>query len=257
MNYIYFLVLFIIGTFMGSFYLLVASRMPKDKSIVKPSSHCEFCKKPLKWYDLIPVFSYLIQTGKCRYCHKKIPISYLITEFITGLAFGFSYLLFSDFGYGFFISLIILSLTVIIFISDFKYLIIPDQVLIAATFLISIIVYLYFGIDKLLVSLLAGLISFGVMYLVKIIGDYAFKTESMGGADIKLMFISGLLVGVVPSSIVLFIASVLAMPVALFYVKKKQTNILPFGPFIIIGIYLVFIFNEPINQYINFYLSVF
>lgn len=257
MYYYYLICLFVIGTCMGSFYLLVASRLVVEKSIIKPSSHCEYCNQKLKWYDLIPVISYLLNKGKCRYCKESLAISYLLVEIITGLAFSGSYMLFADFNYGFFISLVIVSLIIIISITDFKHLIIPDQVLITATIIISLVILYFFGINELLISLLSGLVCFGFMYLVKIIGDYTFKTDSMGGADIKLMFIAGLIVGIVPSAIVLFIASVLAMPVAIFYVTKKKTNILPFGPFIIVAIYIVFLLTDQINQYINFYLSIF
>ena len=66
------LLLFIIGMVLSSFYMVVAMRLPNNESIIKPGSHCEYCQHPLKWYDLIPLFSYIISLGKCRYCHKKI-----------------------------------------------------------------------------------------------------------------------------------------------------------------------------------------
>ena len=73
-----YILLFIVGTIIGSFLHVVGTRLPANESIVKPGSHCEFCNHPLKYYDLFPIFSYLISGGKCRYCHQKIRIRYLL-----------------------------------------------------------------------------------------------------------------------------------------------------------------------------------
>lgn len=71
---------FIFGSVLASFYCVLATRIPEGKSIVKPRSHCEHCNHTLKWYELIPIFSYLFLRGKCRECHKKIPIYEFICE---------------------------------------------------------------------------------------------------------------------------------------------------------------------------------
>src|SRR5574344_831187 len=113
-------IIFLLGTILGSFYLVVATRLPKNEEMIFSRSHCDMCGKILKWYQLIPIFSYLIFGGKCPNCHKKIPVINLLTEIITGALFTFMYLRY-NISYEFFAGLIVSSLLIIIFISDFKY----------------------------------------------------------------------------------------------------------------------------------------
>ena len=88
--YIY-IIIFIFGTAMGSFLNNLAVRLSNNESILYPRSHCHSCQHKLRWYELIPVVSYVIQGGKSRCCHNKIPISYLLVEVITGVLFCTSY----------------------------------------------------------------------------------------------------------------------------------------------------------------------
>ena len=81
------LFLFLIGLFIGSFLGVVSDRLPLNKTIVKGRSYCDFCKKELAWYDLIPVLSFVILSGKCRYCKKKLPFFYPVIELFTGFLF--------------------------------------------------------------------------------------------------------------------------------------------------------------------------
>ena len=122
MIYIY---LFITGIILGSFYNVVGLRRPLNESIIKPRSHCPKCNHVLSWYELIPLVSYFIQKGKCRNCHKKIAKEYPLIELLTGLLFVLSYFIFG-FSYNTLLMLIISSLLVIIFVSDFKYYVILD-----------------------------------------------------------------------------------------------------------------------------------
>ena len=123
---------------MGSFYNVLATRLPIGKSIIKPGSHCDACNHKLKWYENIPLISYIIQKGKCKNCGKQIPFDVFLSELATGVLFLFSYLYFGI-SYNFFIMLILSSLCVIIFVSDFKYMIILDSPLIIAGILVIIL----------------------------------------------------------------------------------------------------------------------
>ena len=111
--------IFIFGIIMGSFYNVLATRLPIGKSIIKPGSHCDACNHKLKWYENIPLISYIIQKGKCKNCGTQIPFDVFLSELATGVLFLFSYLYFGI-SYNFFIMLILSSLCVIIFVSDFK-----------------------------------------------------------------------------------------------------------------------------------------
>ena len=91
------LLIFLFGIIMGSFYNVVGSRLPQNKSIIKPGSHCEFCNELLKWYENIPLFSYILQKGKCRHCKKLLPFYYFASELATGVLFVFGYLYFGTY----------------------------------------------------------------------------------------------------------------------------------------------------------------
>lgn len=238
--------MFIIGAVLGSFYMVVGDRLPNNESIVVPRSHCSKCKHILSWYELIPIISYIIQRGKCKNCHTKLPISYMLIEILSGTLFALSYYLYG-FNYEFFMSIIISSLLIIIYVSDFKYLIINDEPLIIAITLSIITNFIFLGTIKGLYLIISGLVMFIFMYLVKLFGDKAFKRESLGGGDIKLAFFIGCTLGLRLAFVSLIIASFLALPYASYYVVKKQEREIPFGPFLITGVLITFMLSNQIR----------
>ena len=253
----YFLVLsFILGSVMGSFYHVVATRLSNDESIISPGSHCPKCNHFLKWYENIPILSYIIQKGKCRNCHSKIPISYLVVEIITGLLFA---VCFHSFGLSIelVIALIFTSSLIIVIISDIEYMIILDEVLIASTFMI-ILIYLFNngftqdGITKTMYHIYSGLGAFLCMYSIKILGDKAFKKESLGGGDIKLMFLFGLVIGFPMAICSIFLATFIAFPIALIILFSDKENIIPFGPFLSMAAILIMVSKLNLDTILNF-----
>ena len=251
MNLFFLIILFILGTVLGSFYGVLGSRLPIEKSIVKPGSHCEFCKHPLKWYELIPIISFLIQKGKCRKCHKKLSWMYLFTELFTGILFVASYL-YLGVSYEFFVSLILSSLVTIIFVSDMKYMIILDSPLIVSGILFFALQWIYFGISVALMSLLNGFITFSIMFLIGKLGNFIFKKESLGGGDIKLSFLSGMILGIPLSVISLMLSSFLALPYAFACLSLKNDHEVPFGPFLISALWIVFFFLPKFQAVFDF-----
>ncbi len=233
------LFIFIFGLILGSFYNVVGIRLLKKESIVKPGSHCPKCKTFLSWYENIPVLSYIFLKGKCKHCGESISRIYPTMELLTGLLFLFSYLL-----YGltpeFFISLVISSLIVIIFITDTKEMIILDESILVSGTLILIINILFFGIKAALVSLLSGLGIFAIMYVLMIMGNNIFKKESLGGGDIKLSFVAGMTLGFPLGIFYIVLASFLAFPYALYVSIKNKANMLPFGPFLAVSIFITY-----------------
>ena len=129
------IIIIILGLVLGSFYNVVGLRIPNGESIIKPGSHCPKCNHKLSWYENIPVLSYIFLGGKCKNCKQKISIIYPIIEILTSFLFYISYKIFG-LSEEFFISLVISSLVVIIFVSDSKYMIISDSPLIVSTILI-------------------------------------------------------------------------------------------------------------------------
>lgn len=231
--------IFVIGLIFGSFYNVVGLRLPNNESIVFPGSHCPKCNHKLAWYENIPVLSYLFLGGKCKNCKKKIDIIYPLIELLTGILFATTYHLYG-FSEEFLIGIILVSLVVIIFVSDTKYMIILDSPTIISVILIFIIKWIYEGIKVSLLSLLYGLFIFGIMYLLLIIGNFLFKKESLGGGDIKLSFVAGMVLGPYLGLFYIMFGSFLAFPYAIYTVIKNKNGVLPFGPFLASAMLILF-----------------
>ena len=223
-----------------------------NENIITGRSRCDYCKKKLKWYELIPIVSYIIQLGKCRSCHKKIDISHLLIEIITGMFFSFGYLYYGI-NSKLFINLILLSVTIIIFISDFKYMIILDSTWIIGSILVILIKIVFYTPHAAFFSILSGLGLFLAMFLIKIVGDKLFKKESLGGGDIKLSFLIGVSIGFRLGLISLIFASFLALPYAFAQVYLNKKNELPYGPFLISSALIIFIFLEKFSNLLIFF----
>ena len=245
--------LFILGLVMGSFYTVVATRLPKGESIVKPRSHCENCQHILTWYELIPIVSYVIQGGRCRKCHTKLSLEYPLIELLNGFLFSLSYALYG-FSYEMVAFIIISSLTILVFVSDFKYMIILDEPLIIASILILLLKLYFFGFTTFTRSVFSGLIMFVFMMLIKIVGDKVFKRESLGGGDIKLVTFFGFVFAIRLSLASVVLGSFLAFPYAIYVSLGKKEREVPFGPFLITAFLLVFIYMEPIKELMDLFI---
>ena len=232
---------FILGSVFGSFFGVVGSRLPKKESIMKPGSHCTYCKHVLKWYELIPIFSYLIQKGKCRKCGKKLSVFYPFVELSCGLLFSVSFFCFGI-SKELLIALMLVSFLTVVIVSDVTYLIIPDEVTLFFSILVIIIKLSLFGVKEFVFSLLSGILLFCVMYCIMMLGNKIFKKETLGGADIKLMFFVGLILSPALGIFNIFVSSCLALPFSLYCLFKNKNNVIPYGPFILLGLYFIYCF---------------
>ncbi len=247
--YVYIL-LFIFGSVMGSFLNVVAVRLSNNESILWPRSHCHNCQHRLKWYELIPILSYIIQKGKSRCCKTIIPPSYLIIELVTGILYMVSYHSFG-FSYEFIISLIFISSLIIIIVSDIEYMIILDEIIAISCILIIILNWIFWDLDYTAIRIIWAILSFVSMYVIKLIGDKIFKKESMGGGDIKLMFLFGLVIGYPLAICNIFLATFIAFPVAIYVLLRRKDSLIPFGPFLAMGAILIHISKVEIFDIIN------
>ena len=254
------IMVFIIGLVFGSFYNVVGYRVPNSMSIIFPSSHCPNCEHKLKFYELIPVISYILLRGKCKKCKKRISIFYPFFELLTGIMFLLSYLVFG-FSIKFFISITFISILIIISISDFKYYIIPDEILITGTILIIIELIINGVVNNLsivsgvLLPALNGLAASSLLYLFKIMGDHVFKQESLGGGDIKLLFFIGLALGFDMSIVTIFMAAFIAIPFSIIVLIKNNNNIIPFGPYLSLAATIIMLSNLNLDTILNFFLK--
>ncbi len=242
MEVYYLIVFFILGTVLASFYNVVGYRLPKGESIIYPRSHCPNCKHDLSFLEMIPILSFVIQKGRCKNCQTKIAKFYPIIELSGGILFSLAYLSFGM-TLKFLLAITFISMVLIIFVSDYHYLIIPDSVLIITGILLLIEIYLMNGLPYLLNSIINGVISFMIMFLIKKLGDFLFKKESMGGGDIKLMFIFGLIFGYKMVLVIIFLASVIGLPISLVVLYKNNNHVLPFGPYLCLAALIILLFQ--------------
>ena len=231
-------IFFIMGLIFGSFYNVVAYRLSNNISLINPvRSMCPNCKKELGILELIPIFSYVFLKGKCSVCKEKISLFYPFIELLTGINFALSYYL-SGFSIDLLIMLILFSYFSIVIYSDFKYMIIPDEVTIVTVILTLILII----IKGLYLNILVGFISFLSTYLFAKIISIILKKDAMGGGDIKLMFFVGLLLNY-NALLAFFISSFLAFPAAFYVTVKNKNSKIAFGPFILLATILIYIFK--------------
>lgn len=241
---------FIYGLVFGSFYNVVGLRVPKGESIVNPPSHCTICDRRLSLKDLVPVFSYLFLRGKCRGCGTKISFIYPLMELITGVLFVLAYLRFGI-SWELAVALVFYSLLVVLTVSDLAYMLIPDKFLL---FFGSILVGLRIvePLDPWWDSIVGAVLGFSILLLIAIISK-----GGMGGGDIKLFLVIGLVLGTVHSLVVLGLASVIGLIfgiISLRLSKQGRKTPIPFGPSIALAAVIVHLYGEEL---INAYMSLF
>lgn len=214
------------GIIFGSFFNVVGLRVPKKESIVSPPSHCTDCNRKLGLLDLVPVFSYLFLRGKCRGCGVKISPIYPFMEFITGGLFALSYVM-VGFSAELAIILVFISLLVIITVSDIAYMLIPDKVLLPFAFVLFGL-RIYAPLTPWWDSLLGATVGFGVLLLIGVVSK-----GGMGGGDIKLFFVIGLVLGTLQTLLTLFLAAVIGTIAGIYILKRRgqgRKTPIPFGP---------------------------
>lgn len=256
-------VLFVLGLCFGSFVNALVWRLHKKRDFVRERSECTHCHHILAWYDLIPVVSWLLLGGKCRYCHKKIDDSPL-TEIAVATVFAVSYafwpLGFSVAGTVLFgLWLVSLVLLAALFLYDLKWSLLPDVLTFPLIGIGVVWAAVYYGVlaplqpleveRELLLSLasVAGL--YGALYAVS-------KGEWIGFGDVKLGIFMGLILGWQNGLLAVMIANVVAFLViipGLLSHRLTQKTRVPFGPFLILGTVIALLFGEQlISGYISF-----
>lgn len=254
------IIIFIIGLIFGSFYNVVGYRLPNNMSIAFPNSHCPNCKHKLKFYELIPVVSYIFLLGRCKGCKKRISIIYPFFELLTGVIFLLSYIVFG-LDIKFIIAITFISILIIVTISDVRYYIIPDEVLVVGgiLLLIEFLLNTYINdlsfVNEVLMPILNGLGAFVILYLFKVFGDFAFQKESLGGGDIKLLFIIGFVLGLDMAIVSIFIAAFIALPFAVISLIRNDENVLAFGPYLSLAATIILLTNLNLDQILYFFVN--
>lgn len=250
-------IVFIFGLLVGSFLNVCIVRLPREGSIVRPPSHCPRCKGSIKFYDNIPVISFLLLRGKCRNCGEPISWRYPLVELLNGLLYAWTIHEFGLGGEAFLVMALCSALIVITFI-DFDYQIIPDVISLpgmvvglafAPFFMSALQDPLPFRLDLLLPTTgpyLTGLInSFiglllggGPLFAIGWAWEKLRHVEAMGGGDVKLMGMVGSFLGWKGALLTIMLGA-LAGSVAgillILFKRHKMEKVIPFGPFLAVG----------------------
>lgn len=258
-SFINYLFIFVFGLVVGSFLNCVIYRLEKEESFLFGRSYCPCCKKTLKAIDLIPILSFLILKGKCRYCQKKISWQYPFVElgsaflfvlvfqhFNLGLDFGLS----PDF-LGLVFSLAIFCFLIVVFVYDLKHFLIPDKIIYLAIALA--LIYNFFDFKNLLFNFLpaalGGFVFFLIIFLIS-------QGKWLGFGDVKLVFLLGLFLGFPNILVALFLSFTIGAIIGIGLIilkRKKLKSEVPFAPFLVLGSLIAFFWGEKI---LNWYLSL-
>ncbi len=228
--------IFIFGSCIGSFLNVCIYRLPESKSIVRPGSRCPSCGTPIRFYDNIPILSYILLKGKCRHCAAAISFRYPVVEFISGI---FAVGIFLKYGIGLEAMIyyaFVAALLVITFI-DIDHQIIPDVITLPG---IPIFFFASFALPQitLVESILGILIGGGSLFLVAWLYHLLTRKEGMGGGDIKLLAMMGAVIGWKGVFFTIFVASAIGTVAGLLIILKTRKTMklaVPFGPFLAIG----------------------
>lgn len=238
---------FLFGAAIGSFLNVLIYRMPIGKSIVKPGSFCPQCKKPIKWYENIPIVSFLLLKGKCSGCKKPISIHYPLIELLTGLIFLVLFLKF-DIGMDFFFYLFFFCSLIVISGIDFLRQDIFDITVIPGIIIGLIFQLLNGNIKAALIGLFFG---GGLILLIRAIGGLVYKKEVMGLGDVYLTAMIGAFVGFPFILVTIFFAALTGSIMGIFYLvstKQDRESPIPFGPFLSIGGAVVVLFHNQVVE---------
>ena len=251
MEYLYFILFFVLGCILGGFYSALGNRLGSEDYHFLPY-RCNVCGEKLSFLESIPLLSYLFLKGKCRHCHKKVDVMEPLMEFFTGILFTVSYYSFG-FSYELLIALGIISLLIIVTVSDLNYLIIPDEVLVFFVLYFIIVQFLAGGIINAFTHILTGVFLFILMYIIMWLGSKALKKESLGGGDVKMMFLFGLVLDPLLGTISIFLGSVFALPMSLFLLYKNHEKVIPFGPFLLLALTFIYFTKLTPDMFISWF----
>lgn len=243
---IFYIIIFLYGIVIGSFLNVCICRLPKKENIAKVRSHCMNCGYQLKWYDLVPLFSYLLLRGRCRKCKEKISIQYPIIEALNGVLYC---IIFAEYGFSIETLLYALLFSALITLSviDFRTYEIPlgINIFVLALGLVRVVTdytnWLSYAIGLVCVS--------GFLYLIYI----ATKGRGIGGGDIKLMAVCGLLLGWKLVILGFVLGCIIGSVIHILRMKiSGEGRVLAMGPYLAVGVMIAVLYG---NQLISWYLA--
>jgi len=248
-----YMLIFILGLIVGSFSNVCIYRIPKNESIIYPASHCLKCRTTIKPVDNIPLLSYVLLKGRCRNCGSKISIQYPIVELLTGIIYLIIYLI-----YGLSIQsliyIILSSALIIIAFIDLNEMIVPDVISLPGIG-VGLILSFFVPYIKFINSVSGVVVGGGIILIIALVGSMIFKKEAMGGGDVKLAAMIGAFLGwryIIISLFLGFFLGALTGIILMIAKIKSREDMVPFGPFIVLGTFITLLWGE---QIISWYLG--
>lgn len=249
MDILLILFFFLLGLIFGSFFNVVGLRLPKNIPFTNDRSICPHCKHQLAWYENIPLISFTIQGAKCRHCKEKISYIYPIIELCTGALFALSYSL-TGLNPELIIALLLVSMLMVILVADINYMLIPNKVLLF--FLPLFMIMRFFQpLDPWWSPVAGALIGFVIIAIVIFV-----SRGGMGGGDMKLFGVIGIVLGMQKVLLVFFlscmIGAIIGMSLLLFKVIDRRQPV-PFGPYIVLAALITYFYGDLLlNWYFNY-----
>ncbi|MFD2657486.1 prepilin peptidase [Gracilibacillus thailandensis] len=248
MDIVYSGVSFVFGLILGSFYNVVGLRIPQQTFLSSSRSACPACNQTLRWYELIPVLSFILQKGKCRNCQQSISILYPLVELLTGIGFLLSYL-HLGLSLDLWITFSLISLFSIVLVTDLRFMLIPNKIL-----LCFLPVFILFRVLQPLEpwwsSITGAIAGYGLLALIIIV-----SRGGMGAGDMKLLGLLGIILGFPYILLAFFIATIIGLLSSMIMMLKsgfKAKQEVPFGPAIILGALITFLFGDYlVEAYLN------
>ena len=253
--------IFVFGCCVGSFLNVVIFRIPLQKSIIYPSSRCLKCNSKINWFDNIPIFSWLVLKGECRFCKNKISFQYPLIESLTGVLFLANFYskpsLFEAVPREFVLIMgfILSSIFILLSIFDYKYFWLPSLLTVSGIFLgiINALIFdLFIDFNNFTFfkySLLGSVIGYLIFKLMSLLGEFIFKKPVLGNGDLKLAAMIGAWLGVkgllITSWLAFYTAGIFVI-CGLVFKKLDRTQKIPFGIFLCINAFLVWIVGNDI-----------
>lgn len=243
------------GLLFGSFLNVCTLRWPKEESVVSPGSRCPKCQEPIRWYDNVPVLSWILLRGRCRKCSATVSIQYPLVELATGLMWAGTFATHGATGEAF-RGAVFLTILFGIAIADARFYIIPDEFSIGGAVLGSALAFLPGGLDWLAAAI-GGAVGFAVLWFVGALGTRLIKRlspgrleeagvdQAMGGGDVKMMMMVGTFVGIWGVALTIFFGSVLALLV-FGPVSMISKRLIPLGVFLAAAGAVAYQWGEPI-----------
>ncbi len=234
---------------------MIIYRLPIEKSIIKPSSYCFKCLKPIKFYDNIPLLSYLVLGGKCRHCQTSFSSRYFWVELLTGFLYVICFVM-NHYEINIFLlkNILFISYGVIIFFIDIDHKLILDKISIPLIFLG--ILFALLGTITIKSSLLGAISGFMLFYLIRWVYLKSKGIEGLGGGDVKYIAAVGAFLGISGMLFVIFFSSFFAIILSIIFRRRTINQEFPFGPYLVFASFTYLLFGEAlVRWYLNLFFS--